>query len=66
MNHQKVSKYYERDCVLNFLLLFISSLTTLILENSHIFARINFAIQKKRSRPNLKAFKLQWKDREGT
>ena len=36
LNHQKVSKYYEHDCPQNFLLLFMSLLTALIVEYSHI------------------------------
>ena len=33
--HQKVSGYYEIDCVSNLLLLFISLLTAPIVKNSH-------------------------------
>ena len=34
--HQKVSKYYENDCLQNFLLLFMSLLTASFIKNSHI------------------------------
>ena len=36
VKHQKVSKHYENDCVQNFLLLFISLLTALVVKNSHM------------------------------
>ena len=43
LNHQKVSKYYEHDCLLeNFILLFMSLLTVLIVKSSHILAGIYF------------------------
>ena len=35
-------KYYEHDCLQNFLLLFMSLLTALIVENSQILAEIYF------------------------
>ena len=35
----KVSKYYETDCLQNFLLLFMLLLTTAFVKNSHIKAR---------------------------
>ena len=38
LNYQKVSKYYEHGCLQNFILLFMSLLTTLIVKNSHILA----------------------------
>ena len=38
MNHQKVSKYYEHDCLRNFLSFFISLLTAVIVKNCHILA----------------------------
>ena len=34
--HWKVSKYYETDCLQNFLLLFMFLLTTKFVKNSHI------------------------------
>ena len=36
----KVSKYYDRDCLQNFLLLFMSLLTAPIVKNSLILAGI--------------------------
>ena len=56
---KKVSKYYEHDCLQNFLLLFMSLLRALIVKNSHILAGIYFIFLKKRSRPNLKGFQYQ-------
>ena len=35
VKHQVVSKYYEKDCLQNFLLLFMSILAAPIVENSH-------------------------------
>ena len=56
LNHQKVSKNYEHDCLQNFILLFMSLLVTLFVENSNIFAGIYFIFLKKLPRPNLKGF----------
>ena len=36
VKHQKISKYYENDCLQSFVLLFLSLLATPIVENSHI------------------------------
>ena len=47
VKHQKVSKHYENDCLLNFLLLFISLLGVPIVKRSHIWARIYFISLKK-------------------
>ena len=38
----KVSKYYEHDCLENFILLFMSLLTALIVKGSHFLAGIYF------------------------
>ena len=46
LNHQKVSNYHEHDCLQNFLLLFMSLLTALIFENSHISDGIYFVFLK--------------------
>ena len=51
-------KYYEHDCLQNFLLLYMSLLTALIVKNSHILARIYFIFLKKRPRPNLKGIQF--------
>ena len=40
--NQKVSKYYENDCLQNVLLLFMSLLTIKFAKTSHIWARIYF------------------------
>ena len=68
LSHQKLSKYYEHDCLKNFLLLLMSLLIALIVKNSHILGWNLFYLSKKRSRPNWKAFNTkfgpQWKDRE--
>ena len=37
---QKVSKYYENDCLQNFIFLHISAVTAKYVKNSHIKARI--------------------------
>ena len=42
----KVSKYYENDCLQNFLLHFMSLLTAKFVKNSHIWARIYFNFLK--------------------
>ena len=46
VKHQKLSKYYEKDCVENFLLLFKFLLTGEFVINSHIKARIYFVFLK--------------------
>ena len=56
LNYQKVAKYYEHDCLQNFIILFISFLTALIVENSLLFAEIFFVFLKKRPILNLKGF----------
>ena len=40
VKYQKNSKYYENDCLQNFILLFISLSTVPIVKNSHILARV--------------------------
>ena len=56
LNHQKVTKYYEHDCLQDFLLLFMSLLTAF---DSYILAGIIFIFLKKGPRPNLKGFQYQ-------
>ena len=46
-NHQKVSKYYEHDCLQNFLLYFMPLLTALIIKKAHILAGIYSIFLKK-------------------
>ena len=59
LNHQKVLKYYENDCLQKFILLFMSLLTALIVKNSLILAVIYFIFIKKHPRPNFKCFQYQ-------
>ena len=49
LKHQKVWKYYEHDSLQNFVLLFMSLLTALIVEKSKILSGIYFVILKKMS-----------------
>ena len=42
MKNRKVSKYYETDCVENFLLPFMFLLIAKLVKNSHILTRIFF------------------------
>ena len=46
VKHPRLSKYYENDCLQNFLLHFMSLVTALIAKNSHIQARICFIFLK--------------------
>ena len=48
--------HYEHGCLQIFLLLFMSLLIALIVENSYILATIYFVFLKKRARPNLESF----------
>ena len=70
LNHQKVSKYYEHDCLESFLLLFMFLLTALIANNSHILARIYFIFLKNILDQSWKAFNAQfgpqWKNWENS
>ena len=58
---KKVSKYYDHDCVRNFVLLFMSLITALIVKNSHIAAVIYFIFLRKRRRLNLKIFNIKFR-----
>ena len=51
---KSVKMFCEHEILQNFLLLFMSLLTALIVKNSHILAGIYFLFLKKRPRPNLK------------
>ena len=46
LNHQKVSKYYEHDCLQSFFPLFMSLSTASVVKNSHILAGIYFIFLK--------------------
>ena len=50
----KCLKYYVRDCLQNFLSLFVSLLTASVVKNSHMLAGIYFMFLNGRPRPNLK------------
>ena len=58
LNPQKVSNYYEHDCLQNFILLFMSLLTVLSLKSSHILAGCYFNLLKRCPRPNLKGLSI--------
>ena len=47
LKHQRVSKYYENDCLQNLLLHFMSLLTTRFVKNCHIWAGIYLIFLKK-------------------
>ena len=49
LNYQKVSKYYEHDCLQNFLLLFTTLLTALIVKNRLYFGWNLLHVSKKAS-----------------
>ena len=59
LNHQKVSKSYEYDCLDNFFSLFMRLLTALIVKGIHILAGISFIFLTERPRPNFKGFQYQ-------
>ena len=59
VKHQKVSKYYDQDCLKNFLLHFVSLLRGLIFKNSHFVADIYFIFIKTCPRSNFKGFQYQ-------
>ena len=60
LNHQKVSKYYEHDCLQNFVLLFMSLLTTFIVKNSHVLIGIYVIFLKKVLDQTWKAFNTKF------
>ena len=60
LNH-KFSKQYEHDCLQNFILLFMSLLTDVIVRNSHILAWVYFIFLKKGPRPNMKGLEISEK-----
>ena len=67
---KSLKKNYEHDCLQNSVLLFVSFLTALIVENSQILAKIFFIFLKNVLDQTWKAFNTkfgrQWKDREKT
>ena len=60
VKHQKFSKYFDDDCLQNFLF-FLSLLTAPIVKNSYILDGIYFVFLKRRPRPNWKSFKIQFR-----
>ena len=46
IKHQKVSKYYENDCLWNFISLFMSLLSALIVKNRYVLIGIYFIFLK--------------------
>ena len=60
LNYQKIEKYYENDCLQNFLSLFMSLLRGLIFRNCDILAGIYFIFLKRRPGPNLEGFQYQF------
>ena len=59
VKYQIFSKYYVRNCLQNFLLLFMSLLAASIVEDSDFLAGIYFIFLKKRPGPNLKVIQYQ-------
>ena len=70
VKHQKFSKYYENDCLQNFLSLFMFLSTAKVLKNSHILGRICFIFLKailKQTRNFLNTkFQPHWNDRKSS
>ena len=61
IKHQKVSKYYDRHCLKNLLLHFMSLLIVPIFKNSHAVVEIYFIFLKTRPKSNFKDFQfLNW------
>ena len=66
--HQNVSKYYNSDCLKNIIFLFLSLLTTKLVKESHIKARmliifLNIVLKQPWNSFNNK-FQYQWKDQK--
>ena len=63
VKHQKVIKYYENDCLKNFILPFMSLLTVSVVKNSHIKARIYSILLKNVPKQTLESFNTKfWHD----
>ena len=60
VKHQKVSKYYDCDCLQNIILLFMSLLTGPVVKNSHLLAGIYFFFLKNAIDQTLKAFSTKF------
>ena len=59
LKHQKVSKYYDHDCLQNFFLLLMPLLLAPIIKNRHILAYMYFIFPGSCPRPNMKVFQDQ-------
>ena len=59
VKHQNVSKYYGKDCLKNFLLLFMSESAASFLKSSHFCGRNLLHRARKRHTPNFKGFQYQ-------
>ena len=68
VKHQKGSKYYEIDCLQNYLLLFLFSLRTKIFKKGHIYFTIYFIFLKNLLKQTWNSFNTKfqsrWKDRK--
>ena len=56
LKHPKVSKYYDKDFILNLFVLFMSLLTAPFIKSTHILIGVYFIFVKKRPIPNSKVF----------
>ena len=59
VKHQKVSNYYDQDCLKNFRLYFMSLIRSPIFENSHFPAEVFFIFLNTRPRSNFKGFQYE-------
>ena len=70
LNHQKILKFNAHRCLKNFLLLYLSLLTALIVKNTHFFPGLCFILLRNVLNQARKAFNTkfrpQGKDREGS
>ena len=60
VKRQEVSKYYENDCLQNFLLRFMSLLKANFVKNIHIWARIYFLLAKNLLQQNWNSFNTKF------
>ena len=61
-NLQQVSKYYEKDCLQIFLLLFMSLLPTKFVKNSHMWGKIYFIFLKNVLKQNRNSVNTKFQD----
>ena len=70
VEYWKVSTCYENDCLQNFLLLFMSLLTTPTVQNSYTYSRFYFIFQNNVLKKTWKSFNTtflpQWKYKKGS